>query len=420
MGTKKYKLKTTFDEFYVEERHNFDIITNGKYLLFKLEKMGLDTLAVLRMTAKYLKVPRKVIGYSGLKDRYSQSCQYVTIPKDSKSAPNLPKDYEYVGKNMKLSLIGELESPLKLGSHISNFFRITVRRMNSKTLEQFKTNLNLMKDDGAIPNYFDSQKFGFLRGPEGFFAGKYLKGDYEGALKLVIAHKNRKERPSSKVVHQFIKNNWYDWASCSEFLKERNFNNYFNLTTYLEKNPDDYHGAIKLFSREIIKLKVTSLQAYLWNEYLKSKIRTAFTDSELAEVKYHVGTLLFVKKLTQLNDKLKELITTDTTVGDPGNKFGTIPLPSPEIAGEVRLNYDSMMREDFDIESITEFEKFIELGYKTNAHARPMFFSPSGLKIEGEGFDPEVKKEKNKYCTLSFELPPGSYATVLIKALIFA
>ena len=38
MGTKKYKLKTTFDEFYVEERHNFDLITNGDYLLFKLEK----------------------------------------------------------------------------------------------------------------------------------------------------------------------------------------------------------------------------------------------------------------------------------------------------------------------------------------------------------------------------------------------
>jgi tRNA(Glu) U13 pseudouridine synthase TruD len=49
-----------------------------------------------------------------------------------------------------------------------------------------------------------------------------------------------------------------------------------------------------------------------------------------------------------------------------------------------------------------------------------MFFKPGDLKIEEQGRDESIKKEKNRFCTMTFTLPPGSYATILIKALLLA
>ncbi|UCE08041.1 MAG: tRNA pseudouridine(13) synthase TruD, partial [bacterium] len=363
----------------MEERHDFKFGDRGKYLLFKLEKTGLDTLAVLKISAKHLNVPRKVIGYSGLKDRYSHSCQYFSVPANMISMPIEAENLDMAGNNMQLNYIGQLEEPLKLGSHNSNYFKLTIRRMNADTLDLLKSRLPALQEGAPIPNYFDSQKFGYLLGPQGFFAGKYLKSEYEDALKLVIARKNRKERASSKAVHSFIQANWKDWKRCSEFLSEHPFENYLKLTKYLESRPEDYKGAIKLFTPDSLKLKITSLQAYLWNEYLKMKMEQLFGATDLTEVKYHVGKLCFIKELQKASEKLSE-----------PKSLKTLPMPSPEIGEEHKTVYNELIKRDFGIDSIDDFDKFNELNYRTNAHERNLFFTPTGLKIEDEGKDEDI------------------------------
>jgi tRNA pseudouridine13 synthase len=410
MGTRKYKLKTTFEDFYVEERHDFKLVEEGDYSLFKLDKTGMETLVALRIIAKQLRVQRKNIGYSGLKDRYSSSTQFVTIPRKALETPKEPENCDFTSKSIDFSYVGQLEKPLRLGSHTSNYFKLTLRRLNQNILDLFKRNLEVFQKGGPVPNYFDSQKFGYLKGPEGFFAGKFLNGEYEDALKLVIARHNRKERASSKLIHQYLQEHWHDWKACSKFLSEHPYENYLKLTRYLESEPEDFLGAIKLFTRDKMKLKITSLQAYLWNEYLKSNLQKTFSEVELVNIKYHVGTIPFpvepVKNLERL--------------AGPELFSQTIPLPSTEVTGEYRENYDRFLNRDFGLDDLSEFEKFNQLGYRTNAHERKMFFTPSNLVYENEGRDEEIKREKNRYCTITFELPPGSYATILIKGIMLA
>jgi tRNA pseudouridine13 synthase len=333
---------------------------------------------------------------------------------------DLSETTESIGKNLKITYIGQVESPLRLGSHYSNFFRLTLRRMNQSTLELLKSKIPLLQSGAPIPNYFDSQKFGYLKGPDGFFGGKYLNSDYENALKLVIARRNRKERAISKEVHTFIQDHWMDWGKSSAFLAEHPFENYLKLTQYLEAHPEDYHGAIKLFTPDSLKLKITSLQAYLWNEYLKELYEQTFTASELASVKYHVGALFFANDLENSIDKLNSSQALSEFTKGLDLSSRTLPLPSMEVVGHHREKYNVLLKRDFGIDDLSEFEKFSELGYRTNAHERKLFFKPINLQLEGEGEDEEIQREKNRYCTLTFELPPGSYATIMIKSMLLA
>ena len=331
MATKKYKLKTTFNDFYVEERLDYSLTDSGAYYLFKLDKWGLDTIGALRITSKRLRVPRKKIGYSGLKDRYSHSGQYITIPKNEIRSRKAPEELEFSDRSINLEYLGEVEKQLRLGRHSSNFFRITIRRLTASSLSEVSENINNFQSGCMVPNYFDSQKFGFLGGPTGFFAPNFLKGDYENALKMVIAKPNRKERPRSKTVHKYLQGNWGDWSACNEFLTEHNFENYLRLTTYLEKNPEDYLGAIKLLTKDILKLKITAFQAFLWNEYLKKELRDKFKDAEFVDVKYHVGTLLLPKN----PDDMKI---------ESGEEIETIPLPSFDLEKPYRGYYGELLR----------------------------------------------------------------------------
>jgi tRNA(Glu) U13 pseudouridine synthase TruD len=289
--------------------------------------------------------------------------------------------------------------------------------MNEATQTLLKQNLELYKGNLGIPNYFDSQKFGFIGGPEGLFASKFLQNDYEGALKLIIANPNRKQRPSAKNVHKFLRDNWGDWNLCTQFLNDHNFDNYLELTQYLEQNPGEFLGTIKLLTPEIIKLKVTALQAFLWNEYVKKELERLFSNMKFQGVKYHVvGTLLFIKEPNNVFEALKS----SDDLHSKDFIESTLPLPSFELENNYLENYNALLKKYFGLNDISEFKKFTELGYVTNAFSRKISFSPSNLIIEDEGQDRNIKKEKNRYCTISFELPPGAYATVLIKALCLA
>ena len=419
MATKKYKLKTRFEDFYVEERQELDLVENGQYIIFKLEKQGMDTVSALRITAKYLRVALTNIGFSGLKDRYSCSTQYISVPARELGRKFQPGETQNIGEFLNLTYIGRAARPLQLGDHTSNFFRLTIRRLNPENLALLKQNLRLLKSGSWIPNYFDSQRFGFLKGPEGFFAGAYLRGEFEDALKMVIANPNRKERPRSKTVHKFISDNWKNWGACANFLSENRFENYLDIITYLEREPADFHGAIKMLSADEMKLKIVSLQAYLWNEYLRLIIEDIGYDMEFSEIKYHVGSLLFPVHIEAFRDadkKIKDLIP---ETGEP-DEIPALPLPSPDLEEPYRAQYNALLERGFGVGEISEFERFNELNQRTNSYRRPLIFRPDHLVLEEEGRDKNIDRKKNWYCTLSFELQPGSYATVMIKALMLA
>lgn len=145
---------------------------------------------------------------------------------------------------------------------------------------------------------------------------------------------------------------------------------------YLQSNPTDFVGAIRSLPKKIMQMYIHAYQSFLFNELLKKEIEK----TDYFEVEYAAGVLFF-PKIELANTKL------------PLIGFGT------EENVEKVLVSEGITLRDFIMKQIPELS--------SEGAEREAFIEPKDL---------EVKKIDNGYL-VSFSLPAGSYATVVIKAM---
>lgn len=174
-----------------------------------------------------------------------------------------------------------------------------------------------------------------------------------------------------------------DFKRASELLSE---NNHISFNKQLEKNPTNYVGAITSISRKILMIYLHSYQSKLFNEILSSHIKENYPH-KLHEFSF--GNLSFTN---QHDDKEFPLIGFDT---DTNSEILAI------------LQKESITLRDFIIRQLPNLSME---GTTRNAFVKVNKLSLSELQED------ELNNGKKK-CKISFQLPPGSYATMFIKAI---
>ncbi len=386
------KLKVQPDDFYVEEIVNLSLNETGPYLIYKLEKKFWDTFDLLDYLSRKYKL--KNIGRAGIKDRYSHSIQYISVK--SSQQP------EIVEKNFRLFLIGKSNQPITINSLIGNTFKITIRDLNLKEIEYIQQNLEVIRTYG-FPNYYDEQRLGSSRAQKGFIAQKLILQHYNGALKLYLATPSKFDDRKTRRLKKFLSDNWTNWQQCLNAPYDLGQFQY--PLQYLKAHPKDFKGAIKTIRRDLLEMFINAYQAYLWNETLKK----LFQQRAIAyfPVKYRFGELYFYDKLSSADfNYLKSLV---------------IPAPSykskfsqPEIKScmeQVLLEESKTIKHNL---TLKDFK--IHLGIKGlffKPYERNAITLPQNLTMT-ELINDDLYPKKYKL-TLSFFLPKGSYATILIK-----
>lgn len=219
-----YKLKQIPEDFIVEEITEKEFLDQGKYSIFILTKKNYTTEDTIQTIARIKKIPRKKIGYAGIKDRTAITTQYISIE-------TAPKNLEELKiKDIKLEFAGYLNEPLTLGTLKGNKFSIIAR--------------NLQKNESPrkisySKNYFDKQRFS---GNNVEIGKTILNKEYKKACDLIINHEG----------------SYRD-----------------NIKAHLSKNKNDYVNALKTIPRKILMIYVHAYQSKIWNEtvreYLKNK-----------------------------------------------------------------------------------------------------------------------------------------------------
>jgi len=205
-------------------------------------------------------------------------------------------------------------------------------------------------------------------------------GDLEGnRFRITVRDINKKflSKNTSKIPNffgeqRFSKSN----ADIGKALVLKNFKKAVDLIDqtyvkeYIEENTGDFAGALRQMPLKLRRMFVHSYQSLLWNkvveEYLKTK---PFRNEKISLVGF--GTTLN-------NDKISGLIRTV-------------------------MNKECITSRDFVISQIPEIS--------SEGGERDLFVSPENFKIDFE------KDELNKYkekAIVSFTLPKGCYATVVI------
>ncbi|MBL7050679.1 tRNA pseudouridine(13) synthase TruD [Candidatus Woesearchaeota archaeon] len=256
----------------------------------------------------------------------------------------------------------------------------TISINSSKQLEKFK----LVKPDLQL-SYIG-------KGDLPISLGDLTKNHFEIIVRGII----KKPNPISGIPNyfdeqRFSKNNAKigrlivkkEFATAKKLLEQ---NNHHNFEEHLTKNPTDYVGAMRKISKKILMLYIHSYQSLLFNEMLNDYI------------KYH--------KHKTINTNFGELSFPLEKIKQ--SKFPLIGFMTKEnkIVKDI-LKKENLILRDFIIRQLPNLSQ--------EGQIRECFVDLTNLKISNLQQD-ELNKGKKKI-KLTFSLPKGSYATMVIKSL---
>ncbi|MEO0123793.1 MAG: tRNA pseudouridine(13) synthase TruD [candidate division WOR-3 bacterium] len=380
------KIKVKPEDFVVEEIIDLPISNSGPYTLLKLKKSFWNTLDVIDFVARKFSIAKEKFSRAGLKDRYSLSTQYLTFRGEFKK---IVKE-----KNFILTPIGWVSKPILPGDLKGNRFSITLRDLSENEIEKVYKNYSEICNFG-LPNYFDEQRFGSARHRKGFFAKLLMLGHYQGAMKLLLCYPYKEDGRKVKIFKKYCAEHWGDWTGSLSYSPFE----FKKIILFLKDNPKDFKGAIKRIDKDMLNLYLLAYQSYLFNEILYRLIKKF--GRETIEVPYSVGSYLFYHKLLD-KEEIFDL---------------KIPMINEKI--ELKGKIGNIITEVLDQEGIGlkdfKLNKMRFRGVRFKSFLRPAIIFPKDFSI-GEAEQDEIYNNKKKML-IKFILPPGSYATILVKRL---
>ena len=374
------KIKQRPEDFVVTELDRFELTKTGPFALYRLSKWDIGTIEAVRNLSKNWNLSPAQISFGGLKDRHARTQQTISV----RGGP----ERSFEGSAFRVEFLGRSRDPITRASFSGNRFEIAVRDLAEIP------DLAPVKRFG-VPNYFDDQRFGSLRGTDGEFIGRALvRGETEKALRLAIASPSGEDRKKDRDLKVKMRDRWGDWAGLA---KELPMSPERTVASYLAGHPGAFGFAFERLDQNLRILYVSAYQSWLWNRTLAAIVRKL---PDTYEVDYAAGKHVFYRTIDpSAHDRLAEL---------------AIPLitPSEKFEGEVAEITSALLQEEKVEQRQFRLKKLAKTFFGKGR--RDALMAPGGLTATAE--DDELNRGRRKL-TLAFELPKGCYATVLLKRL---
>ncbi|MCI0350792.1 MAG: tRNA pseudouridine(13) synthase TruD [Acidobacteriales bacterium] len=380
-------LKQNPEDFFVEELTSVQA-AQGPYAWYRLEKRGWATPDALQVVRRRWKIDHRRLAYGGLKDRHAHTIQYFSIfrgPQRNLRHQRIEVDY-----------LGQIDAPYSSDCNQGNRFRLVLRAFHPQELDSALGALDEVKQAG-LANYFDDQRFGSVTADGVFLAKHIILGEHEKALKQALTASYEFDRQPQKHEKQILRDHWGDWAACKERLPRCHAR---SLVDFLVSHPDDFRGALARMRPELRGLYLSAYQSHLWNRILAGWLRGHCVPEKLIALPLRTGSLPTPRPGVDL-DQLREL---------------RLPLPSHRVVWDENdtrrayfdrvLNEEGLSAEDFKLKRFREM--FFSRG------ERAAWLLPVDLAAETA---PDGRHSDKRLLRLGFELPRGSYATLLVKRL---
>ncbi|MFZ3077343.1 MAG: tRNA pseudouridine(13) synthase TruD [Candidatus Aenigmatarchaeota archaeon] len=376
------RIKQRIEDFIVEEvpPRKSDGDKTDEYIIFWLEKFNWDTNQILKLIAKKLHVSENRMRIAGTKDKRALTRQRVSVWDPDKALEK--KLSEVRIKDIKIYNITR-GNRLRLGELEGNKFAITIREI-SLTEEEIKSRIEKIFEEmkGEIPNIFGPQRFGETRPITAVVGKEMLKDNFENAVKTYLADYFEAEPDDAKKARRLLSENW----NLEGFKKSLGtfpyrLKNERSMLGYLCEHPNDFAGALRRLPKRLRKMFLNAYQAEMWNTVAEERYAEAKSKNE----KIKNASIPLVGYDTELDDENaihKKLIA--------------------------MLKRDKIRLSDFALKGMPEL--------KCNGGERDFLLFPKGLKLLAIA-DDEFNAGK-KSLQISFQLPKGSYATVVLKEIM--
>lgn len=373
--------KASPDDFQVDERLEMATGLTGEYSIYRLVKRDITTWRALRDILTEFKLTSDRAGIAGLKDKVAVATQTISL----RGGP--PRHFKTA--NVELTYLGASSTPVESRASRGNRFVAVLRGATPETATRLATVLPEVSRFG-LPNYFDSQRFGSLRGGGDFPVRALLKGDVLGALKLILCSTSRYDPPSRRRQRNHIREHWGDWAACRKHAGDLDD----RMLAALQQKPDDPMQAYRLVPHKLRLMFLHAFQSFLWNEILSDALRRSFAPERLVEVHYLGGKLVFPRQPGE-----------DTRAWLAGL---ALPLPAPGVTatpvwGDAAAAI--LAREGLTFDAL-KFPITRDGFFRALPRTALLIPEDAGL------LDPAPAPDAVR---VQFSLPPGTYATLVLK-----
>lgn len=351
---------------------------NGRFTTFVLQKRNWNTIQALQALAKVCGRGTKSVGYAGMKDRVSTSTQLASIFGVVPEAVRGARFRDISVNGAWLSREG-----VRLGDLLGNHFGV---RVSGCEASEGGVDAILRELNNRMPNYFDSQRFGMRM--NNFRVGMHmLNNDLQSAaIEFLTSYSNESNEEARSARKRLA-----DELDFGEALKY--FPSYLkherSALEYLSKNATDFGGALRRIPRGIQMMFVHSVEALIFNAVLEGMMK----DGELHDARLSCGVNAY---------------------GFPDIEAAGVARPSgKEIPVANLIGYNT------DAASLNGYETAVLKGLGLETSSFRIRSMPE-LSVKGSFralLVPVRDLERNvsgDSLVLSFSLPSGSYATVLV------
>lgn len=375
--------------------------TGASFAVYEVRKTSLTTPDAARMLAGALRISDRGVGYAGLKDKHAVTWQHMTAALPAHARP--PQSLS--GRGWHAKLMGWTPVAVDASAIARNRFDIVVRDLTPQAAAEMDRRAALLRSpetsDEAqgslwIINYFGDQRFGSARHGGGFVARRLIAGDFEGALRLAIATPARKDVGPRRRFTREAAAKWGQWTDLARSLPPCPERRAIERLAAGGSFADAFE-ALPLFLRTLL---IEAYQSHLWNETARRLVQAA-APGDLLAADDPFGRLLF-PPAAAIPETLRDL---------------NVPMLAPTTS--LRPPWDAAAAAALEAEGISLSDLQIP-------GAERLFFgeAPRPLVVRAERFtlgeavpDELAKSSKRLRRLVTFDLPRGAYATVVLRAL---
>ena len=349
------------EDFIVEELSLYEPSRTGTHTYFAIRKRNLSTLEAINRIARALQVPSRDFGYAGLKDKHAVTTQILSVESVT------PEQVLAIEQPDIEVLWAERHThKLRVGHLRGNRFELTLHDIPHDTLPLVKAVMERLVTEG-VPNRFGAQRFGNKN--DSHLIGKALvKAEWETVLHYMLTA---------------------DALQADDVARR--------MQRELTRKPVE--KVITSIPHRLRKLYLSAYQAHLFNSILEKRMPYLgkLMEGDIA-VKHSNGAPFLVGEPT-----IEQPRADAFEISPSGPIFGyKMRMPT----GDVRTLETSLLADEG-----VRFEQFRKVvGVRLPGTRRPLRM-PIQLH-EGAAVG------SNLGVRLSFTLPAGGYATVVMETLL--
>lgn len=374
-------------DFMVTEISLYPPCGEGTHVYVTIEKEGITTDQAVRRVAKALRKQPRDIGYAGLKDAQAVTRQTLSVEHvDPDAVARVSID------GLRVLSVGLHTNKLRIGHLAGNRFAIKLRDVSDNAVDGVSGVLEILRRRG-VPNYFGPQRFG-RRGTNGAVGLAVLRGDFETALHWILDEPQADERGEVDGAKELARERefaeackrWPHWCKAQ-----------IRVCSALARGADSKRAWMTV-DHAMRRLYVSAAQGCVFNRVLARRI-TEFDrvmTGDLAML-HQNGACFSVDDVAAEQPRCDrfEISPTGPIVG----KRMTQPTGIPES-----IEQGVMQELGLSGTEVRYRDKF-----RIDGARRPLRVPISDSSCHG-GED-----EHGPYVELKFTLPPGSYATAVVR-----